>query len=278
MDRSNPASTSRAAPIKTLPPAPTPLMKASSQIIEPSRGRTTVEQLSALDYAWGGRESLHTPGYAAKFEKCKTAFLKTVGSEKQVEARTRFNNIVRAGMRAQLPPHLSMALEKAYQDCEQRQEGKAHGEGYKEMQAEMVKTIRQLQASLSAEAGETVPQPSLEQPNTTAAATGDEQPVVTSTAVMASAAHAATSTPVSPLSAPAHLEFLNTFPVEWRSRPTWVGIIASMDKYLSSFSSHRGNVQRRLLQSHPAELDKALGSMELHTALAADEAGKVAYQ
>lgn len=253
-------------------------MKASSQIIELTRGKTTVEQLAALDYAWGGREPPHTPGYAANFEKCKSTFLKTVGSEQQVEARTRFNNIVRAGIRAQLPPHLSMALEKAYQDCEQRQEGKAHGDGYKKMQAEMVKTIRQLQASLSAEADETVPQPSLEQPNTTAAATGDKLPFVTSTAVTASSAHAATFIPVSPLSAPAHLEFLNTFPVEWRSRPTWAGVIASMDKYLSSFSSHRGNVQRSLLQSHPAELGKAVGSIALHTALAADEAGKVAYQ
>ena len=70
--------------------------------------------------------------------------------------------------------------------------------------------------------------------------------------------------PVSPLSAPSHLAFLDTFPSEWRARPAWVGVIATMDKYLSSFSSHRGSMQRSLLQSHPTELSKAVESMALH--------------
>ena len=280
MDRSNPASNKRYGSIGTPPPppSPTPLINAVSQITNFTRGRTTVEQLAALSYAWGGHESPDTPGYAANFEKCKSTFLGTVGSGKEVEAHTRFNNIVRAEIRAQLPPHLSMALEKAYQDCEKRQEDKAPGDSYKEMKAEMIKAIRQLQASLSTKANETVPQPGLEQPHTTAVSTSDKLPFITSTAVTASSAHAAALIPVSPLSAPPHLAFLDTFPLEWRARPAWVQVIAGMDKYLSSFSSHRGNAQRSLLQSHPAELGKAVGSIKLHTALAADEAAKVAYQ
>lgn len=278
MDRSSPASNKGSAPTNTSLPPSTPLMKAIAQITELTRGRTTVEQLAALAYTWGGRKSSHVPGYAVNFEKCKSAFLETVGRGKEMEARARFNNIVRAGIRAQLPPHLSMALEKAYQDCKQRHEDKLPGDGYKEMKAEMVTTIRQMQASLSTEAIETVSQPGPGQPETAAASTGDALPFITSTAVTASSAQAAMFIPASPLSAPPHLAFLDTFPSEWRARPAWVRVIASMDKYLSSFSSYRGDAQRSLLQSHAAELCKSVDSMALYTALAADEAGKVAYQ
>ena len=57
-----------------------------------------------------------------------------------------------------------MALEKEYQDCEQRREDKLPRDGYNEMKAETIGTIRQLEASLSTEAIETVSQPRLGQP------------------------------------------------------------------------------------------------------------------
>jgi hypothetical protein len=284
MDGASPAFNSRNALIGTsaaapLPPRPTPIMTAVGQIIEVTCGRPTVEQLSALYYAWGGRESPHTPGYATKFDACKSMFLDRVDSSKQTAATIRFNNMVRPGIQAQLPPLISMALEQTHQACQEKLEGKVHGYDYREMKIEMMNAIAALREPLTATENASVPQSGIEQlPATTAMSPDGDLPFVTSTAVTPASAPVAMFIPISPLSAPPHLAFLDTFPPEWRSRPAWTNVIASMDKYLSSFSEHQGAAQRALLQSHAGELGKAVGSIKLHTALAADEAGKVAYQ
>jgi hypothetical protein len=240
-------------------------------------------------------ESRETRPYALAFEQCKKAYLgAAAGTGTELELHKGFNQTVRSGIGAQLPPDVSAKLEKAYQDCEKKLNSPDSIYTYKQMKIDMLKSIRKIIRD-----GNEIPvqtavetttitdispdgSPLSVTPFTTTAPTGHEM-LPSSTGISPGAPHGDTrlaiaAIAISPLSAPPHLAFLNGFPVEWRSRPAWAQVIASMDVYLTSFDSYQGSAQRSLLASNAKSLVEVVESISLYTSLPADEAAKVAYQ
>jgi len=95
--------------------------QAVQRITSLTKGSTTVQQLSALHYAWGGMDTDPSSGYAKNFENSKETFLKTVknGSALQ-EAKKVLITQIRAQICEQLPAELSMRLNAMYQSCQEK--------------------------------------------------------------------------------------------------------------------------------------------------------------
>jgi hypothetical protein len=231
-----------------------------------------VQQLSALHYAWGGMDTDPSSGYAKNFENSKETFLKTVknGSALQ-EAKKVLITQIRAQICEQLPAELSMRLNAMYQSCQEKL-STDQSFGYTEMKAEMLRLISTLLKKTEE------PTPEFKTFATTATPPNSKSSSTNSTIVSPPSREDAVQIAISPLKAPQQLAFLDSFPVEWRSRPAWPHVIASMEKYLRSYSSYQGQAQKDLLLSHPDSVWKAVESIQLHTALPAEEASRVAYQ
>lgn len=264
---------------------------AVRRVIGLTQGKTSKEQLAAFAYAWGSVKQEADNTYRQAFERYKKAFLDSAGDT--LDARKQFSQIVRAGIRAQLPCDTCKQLEDVYTGCESKLEDQP-GYAYKQMKAEMLAAIRalmhgqagnspQVKSVVAASNTAFVPPASLPSSATTATPPA-YQPETTSPSVIEAPeappenTPVAIALPVAPLSAPLHLAFLDSFPAEWRSSPAWPKVIASMDTYFSEFKSYRGSAQSRLLAEDPAALAKVVATMQLHTALPADEAARVAYE
>ena len=264
---------------------------AVRQLIGLTQGKTSKEQLAAFAYAWGSVRQEADNTYRQSFERYKKAFLDNAGDT--LDARKRFSQAVRAGIRFQLPYDTSKQLEDAYRSCENKLEHQP-GYAYKQMKIDMLAAIRSVmhgqagnipQVKSAATPSNTafVPPANLPSSATTATAPAYQPGATPPTAIEAPEAPPENTpvliaSPVAPLSAPPHLAFLDSFPVEWRSSPAWPKVIASMDTYFSEFKSYRGPAQSRLLAADPAALARVVASIQLDTALPADEAARVAYE
>jgi hypothetical protein len=238
-------------------------------LIDISKGKATIDQLNALAYAWGSDKKEAVKTYRKDFERCKSVFFSGAGDS--VESRKMFNHLVRTGISAQLPDQIGTRLQNRQSACESAVGEKGRAYTYDQMKADMLSCIR----DLIREQGMITPQL-----DTTSAPAS--LPSSASSTSMAQPQHTDPGPVIAPttaaLTAPPHLEFLNSFPAEWRSRPEWKSVIASMETYLSKFASYRGGAQFKLLEADPTAIAKAIQSIQLHTSLPPDEAARVAWE